>query len=86
MPIRPAASDGDNLGREPNLVHIQHITLSVSDSVGGKAGPHKARTSAIDKPTLQNRTTVFRMSKSGGVEGIVFEKTFAVACMAVPFV
>jgi hypothetical protein len=69
-----------------NLVHIQFITLSAWGSVGRKDDPNKARTSTINKPAPQNTATVSRMSKSGGIEGIVFEKAFAVACMAVPFV
>ena len=74
-------------------VHIQHITLSVSGSVGRKDGPNNPRTSTVNKPTPQNTATVFRTSKPGGIEGIafgideiVFEKAFAVACMAAPFV
>ena len=73
--------------------HIQHITLSVSGPVGRNDGPNIPRTSTINKPTPQNSATVFRMSEPGGIEGIVFgideiafEKTFAVACMAAPFV
>jgi hypothetical protein len=71
---------------EKPTVHIQHITLSASGSIGSKDDPKNPRTSTINKPTPQNRAIVFRMSKPGGMEGIVFEITFAGACMAVPFV
>jgi hypothetical protein len=74
-------------------IHIQHITLSVSGPVGRNDDPNIPRTSTINKPTPQNSATVFRMSEPGGIEGIVFgieeivfEEIFAVACMAGPFV
>ena len=69
-----------------NLVHIQFITLSVSGSVGRKDDPINFITSTTNKPNPQNRAIVSSMSKPGGMEGIVFEKTVALGCMAAPFV
>ena len=54
--------------------------------MGRKDDPNKAKTSTINKPAPQNAATVSRISKSGGIEGIVSDNAFAVACMAVPFV
>jgi hypothetical protein len=44
------------------------------------------RASETNRPTPQNRATVFRLSKSGGGEGMAIAKTFPIVFKAAPFV